>query len=152
MDIVILAPKTVIIKYVSMIPRSAQLRRKIDNKRGHIHTFVFTYLKNNWFQKILIMQNTNIRICAPLLAIFLYATGFAFLSILCILSIRLIRFYFILDELFYLSIFLSIKTKHNIHSTCLVYRLRESPGKAQVIHGRYSVLILTLLVFKKHLR
>ena len=35
-------------------------RRKIDKWGDHIHIFVFTDLKNNRFQKKLIMQNTNI--------------------------------------------------------------------------------------------
>ena len=32
---------------------------------ANIHIFVFTDLKNNWFQKKLMMQNTNIWILAP---------------------------------------------------------------------------------------
>ena len=43
---------------------NSQWRKKIDNwgggGGGNIHIFVFTDLKNNRFQKKLIMQNTNI--------------------------------------------------------------------------------------------
>jgi hypothetical protein len=37
-----------------------QCRSKLDNWGAHIHILVFTYHKNNRFQKILITQNTNI--------------------------------------------------------------------------------------------
>ena len=57
-----------IIKINSMKPWQslAQWRRKIDNWGGaNIHIFVFTDLKNNRFQKKLIMQNTIYEYCPP---------------------------------------------------------------------------------------
>jgi hypothetical protein len=54
-----------IYRYVRKGVASIGVERSISGGGGDIHIFVFTDLKNNRFQKKLIMQNTNIWIWSP---------------------------------------------------------------------------------------
>ena len=61
---IIVVPHVNIVTYVNVSYRAVTIDA-IIGVGGHIHIFMYTYRKNNRFQKKSVRQNTNIWICPP---------------------------------------------------------------------------------------